>query len=187
MSEIKPSGYNPRKISETALAGLSKSIEKHGLVVPPVWNKRTGRIVGGHQRYKILEKQGKKEIKVVVVDISEKDEKVLNIVLNNEKIQGEWDVPKLQLVLDEIKLHLAEGEFDELRLDELSLVSFPGEKKILTDEDFFLSDIDFKDEDPANVKVKMTVTFFEKDKERILQNLNKIAEVYDGFACYAKK
>ena len=34
-----------------------------------VWNKRTGHIVGGHQRFKVLKHQGHTEIECVVVDL----------------------------------------------------------------------------------------------------------------------
>jgi len=117
VSKIKPADYNPRSISDEALHGLSKSLEKFGYVEPIVWNKKTGHIVGGHQRLKVLEKTQKK-LKVVVVDISEQDEKALNVSLNNQEISGQWDFDKLGLVLEDIKDF---DSFDELKLDALKL------------------------------------------------------------------
>lgn len=45
------------------------------LVEPLVWNKRTGNLVGGHQRLKILKEQGRTEVEVSVVDLSPIKEK----------------------------------------------------------------------------------------------------------------
>ena len=39
---------------------LRTSIEEFGYVEPVIWNKRTGNIVGGDQRFKILTEQGAK-------------------------------------------------------------------------------------------------------------------------------
>jgi Predicted transcriptional regulators len=94
MSDLIPSQYNPRKITAEALDGLSFSIEKFGYLQPIVWNRRSGRIVGGHQRYEILNREGVVETDVVPVDLDDEYEKALNITLNNEKIQGEWDADK---------------------------------------------------------------------------------------------
>jgi ParB-like chromosome segregation protein Spo0J len=44
-------------------------------VEPVIWNKRTGNIVGGHQRYKVLKSLGNTEIDCVVGDIDEKRER----------------------------------------------------------------------------------------------------------------
>ena len=50
IAELDPAPYNPRTISPDALAGLRHSVERFGLVEPIVWNRRTGRVVGGHGR-----------------------------------------------------------------------------------------------------------------------------------------
>ncbi len=49
--------YNPRKDlgpSDPEYQKLKKSIAEFGMVDPVVWNKRTGRVVGGHQTLKVL-------------------------------------------------------------------------------------------------------------------------------------
>lgn len=108
--------YNPRKITERARAGLSASLAKFGLVDPPIWNERTKHIVGGHQRLEILRERGVEEVDVVVVDLDERDEKALNVALNSPAIAGEWDLPKLEVVLDELR---DLPEFDSLLFSEL--------------------------------------------------------------------
>src|ERR1039457_1856925 len=91
LQDLHPATYNPRTISDRAMGGLTNSMERFGVVQPIVWNKRTGNIVGGHQRYKVLVEKGEKEVDVVVVDVDEKEELALNITLNNPEIQGEFD------------------------------------------------------------------------------------------------
>ena len=46
LSKLTPAPWNPRKISDGALARLRKSIEAFDLVEPIIWNKRSGRVVG---------------------------------------------------------------------------------------------------------------------------------------------
>ena len=117
LSDLKPAPYNPRTISDKAMAGLRASIERFGIVEPIVFNKRTGHIIGGHQRLKVLEEQGIKSTRVVVVDLSKKEEKALNVTLNNPHIAGEF-IPDLQNILEGIKLDIPDA-FTALRLDEL--------------------------------------------------------------------
>ncbi len=40
-AELAPADYNPRKISEHAMKGLTASIEMFGLVQPVIFNRRT--------------------------------------------------------------------------------------------------------------------------------------------------
>jgi DNA modification methylase len=107
--KLKPSKYNPRKDlkpGDPEYEKLRRSIEEFGYVEPVIWNKRTGNIVGGHQRYKVLLDMGVSEVDCVVVDLDETKEKALNLALN--KIQGDWDYEKLKDLLQELDT----GEFD---------------------------------------------------------------------------
>jgi hypothetical protein len=58
LEKLEPAPYNPREISSEASGRLSHSIGEFGLVEPIVWNERTGHVVGGHQRLKVLEQTG---------------------------------------------------------------------------------------------------------------------------------
>jgi DNA modification methylase len=103
INKINPALYNPRKDlkpDDREYKHLVKSMEEYGCVEPLVWNKRTGNLVGGHQRFKVLVAQGLKKIQVSVVNLPLKKEKALNIALN--KISGEWDQQKLTELLDEL-------------------------------------------------------------------------------------
>ena len=90
LSELRPADYNPRKITDEAFEGLGNSIERFGLLANIVWNRRSGNIVGGHQRFKHLLAMGEVETDVVVVDLDDNDEVALNITLNNKEIMGDF-------------------------------------------------------------------------------------------------
>ncbi len=103
IDQINPAAYNPRldlKPGDPDYDKLKKSIETFGYVEPLVWNSRTGNLVGGHQRFKILIEQGATEVDVSVVDFDPEKEKALNLALN--KIRGDWDIEKLGELLDEL-------------------------------------------------------------------------------------
>lgn len=109
ITKINPAPYNPRKNlqpGDSEYEKLKKSIKEFGFVEPLIWNKRTGNLIGGHQRLKILSELGVKNVEVSIVDLGIIKEKALNVALN--KIQGEWDFPKLKDLLEEFDV----GEFD---------------------------------------------------------------------------
>lgn len=139
VDRLNPAAYNPRRDLRPGDAGydkLARSMEKFGCVEPVVWNQRTGNVVGGHQRLKILRAAGETEIEVSVVDLSETDEKALNVALN--KISGEWDQEALSRLLQELTDAAGVDEtltgFDPSELDAL-LASLPSPDNYL--ESFF--------------------------------------------------
>lgn len=101
--KINAAQYNPRialKLGDSEFEKLDRSIKEFGFVEPAVWNKRTGNLVGGHQRLAVLKAQGVTEVEVSVVDLPLEKEKALNIALN--KIKGDWDEEKLAGILQEL-------------------------------------------------------------------------------------
>lgn len=117
LEHVKPLDDNPREASRDVLEGLEESVRRFGYVEPIVWNQHTNRIVGGHQRYRILVKNGVEEATVLVVDMTDEEELAANITLNNPEIEGEWDDSVVDL------LSSIEGDdsdlFSKLRLDDL--------------------------------------------------------------------
>lgn len=104
ISKLMPAEYNPRKDlkpGDAEYEKLKRSIEQFGYVEPVIWNKTTGRVVGGHQRLKVLIDSGLNEVDCVVIELSEEKEKALNIALN--KISGEWDTDKLALLITDLQ------------------------------------------------------------------------------------
>lgn len=80
---------------------LKRSLTEFDLVQPIVWNRTTGHIVGGHQRWQILKDRGDQTVECVVVELSLEREKALNVALNNSQVGGDWDQAKLiDLVAD---------------------------------------------------------------------------------------
>ncbi|AKR38519.1 ParB N-terminal domain-containing protein [Bacillus cereus] len=121
IDKINPAPYNPRidlQPGDAEYERLKQSIEKFGYVQPLVWNERTGNLVGGHQRFKILvnEKQ-LKEVDVSVVDLDDSEEKTLNITLN--KVEGDWDEYKLEQLLNDLHSMGADLNLTGFNEDEL--------------------------------------------------------------------
>jgi len=89
LSDLKAAPYNPRTSNKKQEKNLKESLSKFGLVEPIIFNQRTGYIVGGHFRVRELKKLGYKSVDCVIVDLSEEDERELNIRLNANT--GGWD------------------------------------------------------------------------------------------------
>ena len=117
VADLTPADYNPRQISDRAMAGLRESVTRFGLVQPIIINQRTGNVVGGHQRLKVLGAEGVTDTDVVVVDIEAKEERALNVALNNPHISGDF-TDDLDSMLSAIASDTPEL-FDALRLDDL--------------------------------------------------------------------
>ncbi len=102
-AEIKAAEYNPRRDlqpEDAEYEKLRRSIEEFGYIEPIIWNERSGNVVGGHQRLKVLLEKGVEDIEAVVVDLDDKDEKILNVLLN--KVKGRWDIGKLADLLQQL-------------------------------------------------------------------------------------
>ena len=102
LSDLQPAPYNPRQSTKNQEKHLKSSLEKFGVVEPIIFNKQSGYIVGGHFRVRELTKLGYKEIECVIVDLNDDDERELNIRLNANT--GEWDWDTLANEWDEHEL-----------------------------------------------------------------------------------
>ncbi len=137
LSELQPAEYNPRAISDEALAGLAVSIQKFGCVEPIIVNVRKGAntIVGGNQRFKVLSATGVESAVCITVDLSETDEKLLNLALNNPHTQGEF-IEELAEYIDELRETLPnDADYLGLRIGLLRQQLGASEKIGLTDDD----------------------------------------------------
>ena len=145
-----PADYNPRKDlkpGDPEYDKLKRSIEQFGYVEPVIWNKTTGRVVGGHQRLKVLLDMGITEIECVVIEMDEDKEKALNIALN--KISGDWDKDKLALLIADLQgadFDVSLTGFEPAELDDLFKDSL---KDSIHDDDF---DVDAELQKPAVTK-----------------------------------
>ena len=127
ISELTPAPYNPRESTEKQESQLKQSLKKFGVVEPIIYNKQTGYIVGGHFRVRELQKLGYTEIECVIVDLSEEDEKELNIRLNANTGQWDWDELANNFELDDLNdwglevpnmKHELEAEEDDFEVNE---------------------------------------------------------------------
>jgi ParB-like chromosome segregation protein Spo0J len=118
ISELSPAKYNPRTISSDSLGRLTKSLSELGNLQPITWNAKTGNIVGGHQRLKCYSALGKDEVEVWAVWLDEAQEKAANIALN--KLSGEFDMPKLKDILEEIDVGEIDVDITGFSLEEIS-------------------------------------------------------------------
>jgi len=122
---IKKAPYNPRSISAKNRARLQKNIKQIGLLQPPIINKSTWTLVGGHQRLGILDSLMGTDnylITVCVVDLTEKQEREQNIFLNNPESQGEFIPDQLAAMYKDYEL-----DYDATGFDKQFLQSWLGE------------------------------------------------------------
>jgi len=151
IDKLNPAEYNPRKDlkpGDSVYEKLKQSIQTFGYVEPVLWNKRTGNIIGGHQRYKVLVELGQTEIDCVVVDMDLENEKALNIALN--KVSGDWDNDKLILLISDLQgsdFDVSLTGFDAFELDDLFKDSL---KDNIKDDNF---DVDEELKKPAVSKL----------------------------------
>jgi ParB-like chromosome segregation protein Spo0J len=108
LSKIKPAKYNPRKDlkkGDAEYERIKKSIIEFGLVDPLIVNTDFT-LIAGHQRLKILRELHFSEVDCVVLRLTKKKEKALNLALN--KITGKWDNALLKDLLQDLDT----GSFD---------------------------------------------------------------------------
>ena len=119
-SDIKNAEYNPRIMDKEAKKRLKEGLKTHGLVSTLTWNRRTGNLVGGHQRLEqldSLEKNKDYSLDVCVIDVDEKEEAILNVQLNNPSMQGDWDLDKLTGLLDSFNIDFSDMGFTGTDID----------------------------------------------------------------------
>jgi ParB-like chromosome segregation protein Spo0J len=105
VSDLNPAAYNPRKITAERFEALKESIRIDGFLEPLVVQKKGLGIIGGHQRLRAIKElcveagEATPEIPCILLDITDRDAKRLNIKMN--KIQGEFEARMLgELLVD---------------------------------------------------------------------------------------
>src|SRR3989344_9092948 len=118
IGSLRPSDYNPRKISKESMEQLKVSIGKFKMVDPLIVNsakEREGVVIGGHQRLRAAKELGFKEVPIVYINIPDLEkEKELNIRLNKNTGEFDW---KLLENFDEV--FLKDMGFDSEELDNI--------------------------------------------------------------------
>lgn len=197
LTEIKPAEYNPRRISDEDFQKLKNSIKTFGLTDPIIINLKNNTIIGGHQRYDALvdilleeDNLAEKEYDLIkkgdigfIFDVenlvlkNEDYEKALNIALN--KISGEWDISKLNSLVEELKVNNFDLEltgFDDIELEEIALETeiFDNLQDVddLNEDDFL-----FEDDFDLNYTIKFNS---KKDENLFYDFLDKVNDEFDG-------
>jgi ParB-like chromosome segregation protein Spo0J len=117
LSYLIPDSKNPRKDlkkGDPEFEKIQNSIGKFGQLDPIIYNTRTRKVIGGHQRLKVLDAKGYTELYTVTLgaytwafaeadlkELTDKEEIAANIALN--KAQGDWAMDQLVLNLRELK------------------------------------------------------------------------------------
>ncbi len=167
ISELVPAPYNPRrKISPNSpnYKRLRKSLTEFGLVEPLIWNEKTGHVVGGHLRLRILKELNFSEIPVSVVSLTPQREKALNVMLNNQEAQGRYDPSKLADILEELQ-DLPELELTGFGSNMLKTLQMNLEK---------LPEIEV-----ASTSAELTITIPNEQLEEVLEKITPIIREYD--------
>jgi len=89
-------------------------------------------VVGGHQRLKVYKAMGKTEVDVWAVDLDEQKEKAANIALN--KLSGEFDMPMLKDILEEIDTGDLDMEITGFGMDEIALMMEDAHPEVTEDK-----------------------------------------------------
>jgi len=131
-------------LTEKQLDDLKQSIESFGFVEPVVINtteERMNVVIGGHQRLRIAKMMNYKKVPCVPVKLSLNEERELNIRLNKNSGEWDWDALANNFDLSE----LTSWGFDEKDLGLWSGEITPDEKELPISNEWFLN-IEFSDE-----------------------------------------
>ena len=166
ISELIHPKYNPRKISDNDFEHLKKSLIKYSSVEPAVINTHPGReniIVGGNQRIRAAKDLGWDIFPCVEVSLDRSQEKELNVRLNRNT--GEFDFDMLK-------------EF--FNSDELINWGFT-EEEIKFGDEYDMDGVGYLDDDE---KESMTITFYKHDADNIRSEIESVLNKYKGANIY---
>lgn len=124
---LVPADYNPRQMDARTLRVLVGSLLRFGWIMPVVINRRTGNIVGGHQRARanaeVVSRLRKAKDRraaeferppAIFVDVSLPVEKAMNVALN--QISGDWDFFK-KTAADQLRQNATYAQMRRLNLE----------------------------------------------------------------------
>ena len=188
-SAIRFADYNPRKLSDesrkTAVGIVETAVG--GIVV----NRRTGlTVVSGHQRLSVMDDLQKFPdndycIRVDVIDVDEKQEKELNILMNNPNAQGSWDFDTLAQIVPDIDWKdagLTDADLNMIGVD--YLLQTKEESSIadaLSDMMAPVTEQDAADKAAKQLERATKVAHMKGVKQQVKENAQKQAENMDAY------
>lgn len=192
-ADIAGAPYNPRKIKDSNRSNLKNSLKRFGMVESVVVNKRSAdkgwsngelpTLVGGHQRLSVLDEKNKTDryiIGVNMIDVDEKEEKALNLALNNKNLQGDYDVALLQEMAEQGTDLEQDGFFNKVDME--VMFGFPDAvTKDLVDDTF--RDAMKRNEAARDKQGEADVNYdrvHDRKKIMIVFESNRSREIFDG-------
>lgn len=158
INELTPTLKNPRTISKKDFDVLKRSLKDFPsmLEVREIVIDENNRVLGGHQRIKALQAQGKTKVKVKRVTGWTEEEKDEFIIKDNIA-NGEWDNDKLA------------NEWDKEKLEEWGLPL-----KIASSSDYKeLLDVSIPYYEPADEAPKPEELWNSEDYDRLVDEINR--------------
>jgi DNA modification methylase len=134
INTIKPYENNPRKLKDSAIEKVAKSIKEFGFRQPIVVDKEKI-IVVGHTRYRASKKLGLTAVPITIADnLTPEQINAYRIADNRTNEEAEWDIELLKTELKDLQLKDFDLDLTAFDEDELNNFLFE-EKEGLTDED----------------------------------------------------
>lgn len=162
IDDLIEADYNPRQISIDDFEQLKKSLESFDCVEPAIVNKNPTReniIVGGHQRIKAAKALEWKTFPCVLVDLTLEREKELNVRLNKNTGEFDYDLLANNFETDDLlEWGFKASDFDISETDEVD-------------------ETDLSEELKQEIKVEITA----KDEEEAEELYNEFTE--RGLTC----
>ncbi|MDD2664393.1 MAG: hypothetical protein PHD19_11635 [Dechloromonas sp.] len=124
--ELRPHPKNPRTIGKKQEQRLRGKVKDVGLVQPLIWNRRTGYLVGGHQRMEVLDRLEKYnaltrendyQLDVSACELSDAQELEMLVFLNNPSASGSFDLDLLADLNLSAGIDFAGMGFDQIDVD----------------------------------------------------------------------
>jgi len=116
-TEMVPNPANWRVHPQNQRGALKSVLEQVGVVMPVLYNKRTKRLIDGHLRQDLAQGEGQGEMPVIVVDVSEDEEKLILATLDPLAAMATAGDALLADLLNDVE---AESEDLQEMLDELA-------------------------------------------------------------------
>jgi DNA modification methylase len=98
---LRPDPANPRRIGESELDSLTRSLRRFGFVQPVLARRQDGTVIGGHQRLVAARRLGLTTIPVIWLDLTIEQARLLGLALN--RISGSWDDQLLARLLADLQ------------------------------------------------------------------------------------
>lgn len=137
LKDLEDAPYNARVITQDAMTGLRESLAQFGLIEHPVVNVAGGktRLVGGHQRVRVLRESGATNVDCLVVEFDSDTERTANLTLNNPELRGRFVARKTREVMAQLDALVKDrSSLKRLRIDALPQIAARDAKRDIEEQ-----------------------------------------------------